>query len=74
MRESSWYDRWLQTCHESQIEPKMMEWVKQYCDRQEDGTWRARNPERVHTNNPRRRTQFMRKSNWTVYKVRKVRK
>lgn len=74
MRQSHWYDRWIETCHEDKIEPKMMEWVRKYCVRQENGTWRAIHPEQVHTNNPRRKTVQMRRLGWRVYKVRKVKR
>lgn len=74
MKQSHWYKRWIETCHEDNIDPKMMEWVRKYCVRQEDGTWRAINPEQVHTNNPRRRTGQMRRLGWRVYKVKKVKR
>lgn len=72
------YQYWLETPHESEMDAKTLEWIKQhpFYERQENGKWRETRP---HTKwcpdakSARRKPKYL-KGKWRVYKIKKVKK
>ncbi len=70
------YHRWIETCHEDQIDPSLMEWVKKCFTRQPNGKWRKNTPDAVYCANmkaAKKKPRYLSKG-WRVWKAEKVTK
>lgn len=70
------YHRWIETCHEDQIDPSEMEWVRKHFTRQENGKWRKNHPEALYCADARaarKKPRYLSKG-WRIWKVKKVKK
>lgn len=70
------YHQWIETCHEDQIDPSEMEWVKKYFTRQPNGKWRKNTPNPLYCDNmkaAKKKPRYLSKG-WRVWKAEKVTK